>query len=204
MTYGRAELDWIEAEWAFHLHGRSAFLSREDFNQLMAWDQEGVPAEVVINAFEAYFGRRAKRARPRSFVALSHVARDVAKAMKLRASLVRAGEALAPVHGWEGVRPLLGQDPKARQAFEIWGRLKAGAPDPDSPGFLDHFDQERQAFRSLVALAETALGPGSAALQEQLRERLQASKLEPDSLVWRKAWDHHWARLVCEAWGIPQ
>ena len=37
MPFTREELDWMEAEWAFHLHGRSAFMSREDFLQLQVW-----------------------------------------------------------------------------------------------------------------------------------------------------------------------
>ena len=71
MTYTREELDWIEAEWAYHLHGRSAFLSREDFVQLMEWNGQGVAADAIVNAMESYFERRAKRAKPRTFVGLS-------------------------------------------------------------------------------------------------------------------------------------
>ncbi|HWQ10839.1 MAG TPA: hypothetical protein VN436_17080, partial [Holophaga sp.] len=66
MTYTREELDWIEAEWAYHLHGRSAFLSREDFAQLLVWGEGGVAAELIVNAMEAYFERRAKRPKPRT------------------------------------------------------------------------------------------------------------------------------------------
>jgi len=76
MLYTREELDWMEAEWAFHLHGRSAFMSREDFLQLQVWAGEGVPADAIVNAMETYFTRRAKRAKARSFVALDHLAKD--------------------------------------------------------------------------------------------------------------------------------
>ena len=50
-----------------------------------------MPADAIVNAMEAYFTRRAKRAKARAFVALSHLAKDVAKAVKLRSALERAG-----------------------------------------------------------------------------------------------------------------
>jgi hypothetical protein len=202
MAYSREELDWMEAEWAFHLHGRSAFLSREDFLQLQAWAGEGVPADAVVNAMEAYFTRRAKRAKGRAFVALSHLARDVAKAASLRAALDRAGAPGAPA-GWEPVQEPLRSDLRARSLFTEWQRLRAGAPPPDAPGFLDHFDAERKAFRDLVARAEERLGDAAEPLRAQLTARLAESRLEPGTLVWRRAWDHHWSRMVCAAWGIP-
>jgi len=202
MTFSREELDWIEAEWAFHLHGRSAFLSREDFAQLQAWDKEGVPAEALIGAMETYFGRRAKRAKPRSFVALAHLERDVAKAMKLREALRRAEPEAVEVAGWEGVKEPLASDPRARAAFEAWRRLQGSMPSPDSPGYLEHFDAERQAYRAFVALAEAALGGRAEGLREELGTRLRESKISEGTLVWKRAWEHHWSRLVCEGWGI--
>jgi len=204
MTYSREELDWVEAEWAFHLHGRSAFLSREDFAQLQAWDGEGVPAEALIGAMEAYFERRAKRAKPRSFVALSHLERDVAKAMKLRQALRRAEpEAAVDLAEWNSVQEPLVSDPRARAAFEAWRRLQASVPTPDHPGYLEHFDAERQAYRALVALAESALGGRAEVLREELSARLREAKIGEGTLVWKRAWEHHWSRLVCEHWGIP-
>jgi hypothetical protein len=202
MAYSREELDWIEAEWAFHLHGRSAFLSREDFLQLQVWDQAGVPAEAVIGAMEAFFDRRAKRAKPRTFLALAHLERDVAKAVKLRESLRRAEPELETVKGWETVREPLASDPKSRLAFEAWQRVRASAPPPDNPGYLEHFDAERQAHRAFVALAETALGPKADGLRQELAARLTESGITDGTLVWKRAWEHHWNRLVCEAWGI--
>jgi hypothetical protein len=199
MAYTREELDWIEAEWAYHLHGRSAFLSREDFARLMAWNGRGVPADAIVSAMEAYFERRARRPRPRAFVALSHLD----KVLKLREALQRAEVEAPDTGGWEAVQEPLRSDPRARSAFEAWRRLQAAAPSPDSPGFLDHFDAERKALAELVGLAEAALGPRAEAISADLRERLAASKLQEDTFVWKRAWDHHWSRLVCEAWGIP-
>lgn len=202
MVFSLEELDWIEAEWAYHLHGRSAFLSREDFSQLQKWDAEGVTANAVIGAMETYFQRRAKREKPRSFVALAHLERDVAKAVKLREAMRRAEPEVVNVEGWETVPDPLGSDPKARLAFETWRRLQASAPLPDHPGYLDHFDDERQAYRAFVALAQTALGARAAELARDLTERLLESKIAEGSLVWKRAWEHHWNRQVCEAWGI--
>src|SRR5512147_2239307 len=104
MAYTREELDWIEAEWAYHLHGRSAFLSREDFLQLLAWSAQGVAAEAIVNAMEGYFARRAKRAKPRTFVAIAHLAKDVAKAVQLRAALDRSEAGAPALDGWDAVR----------------------------------------------------------------------------------------------------
>ena len=201
MTYTREELDWMEAEWAFHLHGRSAFMSREDFLQLQAWAGEAVPADAIVNAMDAYFTRRAKRAKARSFVALSHLAKDVAKAMTLRAALDRAGTQEAA--GWDGVREPLRSDLRVRALFADWRRLQGACPAPDAPGFLDHYDAERKLFRELVAQAELRLGDEAAAMRAALASRLAGSGLVEGTLVWRRAWDHHWSRTVCEAWGIP-
>ncbi|BDU73259.1 hypothetical protein [Mesoterricola silvestris] len=200
MPYTREELDWMEAEWAFHLHGRQAFMSREDFLQLQVWDGEGIPADAVVGAMEAYFERRAKREKPRTWVALSHLAKDVARAVKLRAALGKV-EA-EDLSGWEAVKEPLRSDPRARAAFEAWKRFQAAAPPPDSPGFLDHFDQARRLHRDLLALAEAALGARAEALRESLLARLAESKLQEGTLVWKRAWDHHWNRAVCDAWGM--
>lgn len=202
MKYSDEELDWIGAEWAFHLHGRQAFLSREDFQQVKAWEAQGVPAELVVHALAGFFERRAKRARPRAFVALAHVDKDVAKAMKLRESLVRAGPA-APTGGWSGVKEPLRSDPRAKAAFEAWAARRAGSPAPDAPGFLEHFDLEREAHRRLVELAALALGGSAEELAARLRTRLSEAQLEAGGALWKRAWNHHWGRLVCDAWGIP-
>ena len=191
----------MEGEWAFHLHGRSAFMSREDFLQLQVWAGEGVPAEAIVGAMEAYFGRRAKRAKTGGYVSLAHLAKDVAKAVKLRAALARTEVAAAG--GWDAVREPLRADPKARALFNAWKALQAGAPAPDAPGFLDHYDAERKAFRELVGHAEQRLGPEAEPLRTALAARLTESKLAEGTLVWRRAWDHHWSRIVCETWGIP-
>jgi hypothetical protein len=203
MTYTREELDWIEAEWAFHLHGRSAFLSREDFTQLLEWSGEGIAADALVGAMEAYFDRRAKRPKPRSFVALAHLAKDVARVVKLREALRRAEPGVPALEGWDSVLEPLRSDPRARTCFEAWRRLQATAPLPDAPGFLDHFDAERKALGELVKLAEAALGPQGEEVGRGLRQRLLESKLQEGSFVWKRAWEHHWARLVCEAWRIP-
>jgi hypothetical protein len=203
MSYTREELDWIEAEWAYHLHGRSAFLSREDFNQLLQWDGQGTPADAIVSAMETYFERRAKRAKPRTYVGLAHLDKDLAKVMKLREALHRAEAETPALEGWDAVQEPLRSDPRARAAFDAWRRLQANAPLPDSPGFLDHFDAERKAQAELVRQADAALGPRREPLAASLEERLRESRLQEGTFVWKRAWEHHWSRLVCEAWGIP-
>lgn len=204
MAFSPEELDWVEAEWAFHLHGRSAFLSREDFLQLQAWAADGVPADAVVAAMEAYFQRRAKRARPKGFQALSHLEKDVQKARKLRVALGKAGEeAAADLTGWDAVLTPFREDPIAKQAYVAWRLLQASAPAPDSAAYLDHFDAERKALLHLVELGEAALGPRAEPLREALRLRLREARLEPEGLVWRRAWNHHWGKMVLEVWGVP-
>ena len=204
MSYTREELDWIEAEWAFHLHGRSAFLSREDFATLQKWDGAGLPAETLVGCMGAYFERRATRPKSKAFVALSHLDKDVAKALKLRESLQRAGVEPVKVEGWDRIREPLRSDPRARMTFEASSRLKLSAPNPDAPGYLDHFDAEQQAHRELVAMAEERLDPSlQASLTQDLETRLKEAQIQPGSFVWKRAWEHHWALAVCEAWGLP-
>lgn len=203
MPYSREEKDWLEREWAFRAWGRAGLLSSEDYRQVLAWEAAAVPMDLVISALNAYFDRREAREKPRTFVALKHIDRDVAKAVKLREAVVRAGPEMDAGKGWEQVKAPLAQDPRARAAFEAWQRLRAAAPSPESAGFLAHHDQEREARGALLALAEEALGPEAEALKVGLRLRLQAADMKEGSLVWTRAWAHHWARLVAQAWGLP-
>jgi len=203
MAYSREEWDWMEAEWAFHLHGRSAFLSNEDFRQLQLWEGEGIPPEIVVNAMGAYFERRSKRPRPRSFVKVEHIAKDVAKGLKLREALHRGEAPAADFGAWSGVTEPLRSNPKARIAFEGWQRLKASTPAPDAPGFLDHFDAERSARKELLMLAETMLGTETEPLRKELEERLAEAQLKPESLVWKRAFQHHWDLRIAKSFGIP-
>ena len=203
MPYTREEKDWLEREWAFRAWGRAGLLSTEDYRQVLAWESAGVPMELVVSALNAFFDRRDKREKPRTFVALKHFDRDVAKAVKLREALLRAGPELEAGKGWEQVQAPLREDPAARAAFEAWQRLRASAPSPEAAGYLAHHDQEREARTALLALAEAALGPGAEALRAELRQRLVASDMKEGSLVWKRAWNHHWARLVAHSWSLP-
>ena len=203
MPYTREEKDWLEREWAFRAWGRAGLLSTEDYQQVLAWEAAGVPMELVVSALNAFFDRRDKREKPRTFVALKHFDRDVAKAVKLREALLRAGPELEVGKGWEQVQAPLREDPAARAAFEAWQRLRASAPSPEAAGYLAHHDQEREARIALLALAEAALGPGAETLRAELRQRLVASDMKEGSLVWKRAWNHHWARLVAHSWSLP-
>ncbi|MFN7956754.1 MAG: hypothetical protein U0P46_00260 [Holophagaceae bacterium] len=201
--YTREEKDWLEREWAFRAWGRAGLLSTDDYRQVLAWEAEAVPMDLVVSALNAFFDRREKREKPRTFVALKHLDRDVAKALKLRESLLRAGPALDGGKDWAQVKPPLREDPAAKAAFETWQRLQASAPSPESAGYLAHHDQEREARATLLGLAEAALGPAAEPLRGELRQRLEASDMKEGSLVWKRAWSHHWARLVATAWNLP-
>ena len=203
MEYSPEEWSWIEAEWAFHCHGRSAFISPEDFRQAKAWAEDGIPAEAVIAAMDSFFERRARRPRPRAFVALAHLGKDVAKAMSFRRALARAGEAAkADFPAWDSVKEPLKSDPRAKVAFEAWMRLKCAAPPPESPGYLDHLDAERGAHRAFVEISAETLGPNRTAIETKLTDKLHAVDIPEGSVVWKRAWEHHFAKDVCEAWGL--
>jgi len=203
MAYTREEKDWLEREWAFRAWGRAGLLSTEDYRQVLAWESAGVPMDLVVAALNAFFDRREKREKPRTFVALKHFDRDVAKALKLREALLRAGPELDAGKGWAQVKAPLHDDPAARAAYEAWRRCRASAPSPEAAGYLAHHDQEREARAALLALAEGALGPAAEALHGELRQRLLASDMKEGSAVWKRAWNHHWSRLVAQAWELP-
>lgn len=202
MAWSRQDIEWLEREWAYRAFGRAGLMSPEDFQTWRAWEEAGVPVEVVVSALNAYFDRRAQRARPRTFVALKHVAKDVEKAMKLRESLRRAGPASAHL-GWEGVVPPAQGDALCREAFEAWRRAKAAVPDPTDAQFLDRYDAERAAHGVLVAHAETLLGTAAASLREDLRRRLTEAQLQEQGPLWARAWKHHWSKVVLEHFHIP-
>lgn len=200
MAYSREELDWIEAEWAFHLHGRSAFLSREDFEQVTAWEADGVPAEAVVAAMDAFFARRAKRARPRAYVALAHLEKDVAKAARLRMALARSeAGAAAPAPKLDA---RLARDPRLAALHADWLRLKALTPAPDSPAYLDHFDAVQAARQAFIEQAATHLGSGGDGLRLELAARLAEADIAEGGPVWTRAYRHHWGKMVLEAFGI--
>lgn len=203
MPYSGEEKDWLEREWAFRAWGRAGLLSTEDYRQVLDWEARGVPMDLVVAALNAFFDRREKREKPRTFVALRHLDRDVVKAVKLREAVRRAGPALDEGRGWQQVKAPLREDPAARSAFVEWQRLRASAPSPEAAGYLAHHDREREARAALLALAAAALGPGEEALRAELRRRLEASDMQEGSLVWKRAWNHHWARLVAAAWNLP-
>ncbi len=203
MPYRREEKDWLEREWAYRAWGRAGLLSTEDYRQVLAWEAAGVPMELVVAALNAFFDRREKRARPRTFVAMKHLDRDVTRALKLHAAVLRAGPGLGQGRAWEQVKSPLREDPEARVLFEAWQRLQGETPSPEAAGFLDHHDQARAALAALIAHAETALGPEAASLRAALEERLRASDMKEGGLVWKRAWSHHWSRLVASAWNLP-
>ncbi|NTV76291.1 MAG: hypothetical protein HGA66_19075, partial [Holophaga sp.] len=49
MPYTREELDWMEAEWAFHLHGRQAWGDSRLYRNLLAVQLRAHPAHHVLH-----------------------------------------------------------------------------------------------------------------------------------------------------------
>ena len=52
LMYSREELDQIEAEWAFRVHGRTGFLGVKDFKALKSCHALGVSADQVIASLQ--------------------------------------------------------------------------------------------------------------------------------------------------------
>ena len=203
MEYSSEEWKWIEAEWAFHCFGRTAFLSPEDFRQAKAWAEQDVPSEVVVNAMGTFFERRAKRPRPRAFVAMSHLKKDVEKAMSLRRVVSRAGDAIkVDTPEWVNVKEPLKSDPKAKSAFEAWMQIKCSPLTPESSGYLEQLDSERRAYRHFIDIASEALGPSRTSIESKLKEKLRSVDISEGTVVWKRAWEHHFAKDVCQAWGL--
>ena len=202
MPYTREELDWIENEWSHNLYGRPAFISREDYQQLQTWSDAGVPASDVINAIKVYFQRRAKNSKGRSFVALSYLANDVAKALKL-SSTINLTDVLAENSLWNKVKEPMRSDLRGRLLFVTWKRLQISAPSNDSPAFLTYFNDEQKALKELVDYAESQLGDKVEQLQIELRTKLVESNFIEGTISWRRAWEHSWMRIVCDFWHIP-
>jgi len=58
----------------------------------------------------------------------------------------------------------------------------------------------RQAPDNILATTFTRKAAGE--ILDRVLVRLAEAALAEGTLVWRRAWDHHWSRIVCEAWGI--
>ena len=114
-----------------------------------------------------------------------------------------AGLPQAPRRSWADDFSIVHQSPDLVAAIADWRKHQASAPSPDSPGFLDHFDENRRRFRKVVKLAEAGLGDECEVLRKKLRQRLVEANLQEGTLVWQRAWDHNWSQIVCEAKEIP-
>ena len=202
MPYTREELDRIEDAWSSKLHGRPTFISGEDYHQLQIWSDAGVSVDDIINAIDAFSQRRMQRSKGRSFAALSYLANDVARAVKL-SSGVELTEALKENVHWNVVKEPMRSDLRGRILFKTWQRIRATAPHADSPAFLTYFDAERKAFKELAAYAESHLGDKSELLRMDLKAKLLESKIVEGTTSWCRAWEHHWMRIVCDFWRIP-
>jgi hypothetical protein len=87
-------------------------------------------------------------------------------------------------------------------AFDAWMRIKSEAPSPESSGYLDYLDSERSAGGVFVGIAAAALGPNLTALKANLTNKLRSVDISEGSVVWKRAWEHHFSKDVCTAWGI--
>lgn len=121
---------------------------------------------------------------------------------RLKAEREEVLSRIGAISAWSRVTDPLRSNAAAYRAFGEWQNLKAAAPASDSPGFLDHFDAESAALRAFLVLAEVALGSKRRDLEAQLTARLHEAQLIAGSKVWARAWDHHWARAICNAWGL--
>lgn len=202
MLYTEEELKWIENEWSRNLYGRTVFISREDYQQLLIWSDAGVPADVVVNAIHSYFQRHTKNRKGRSFVAMSYLTNDVARLLKSSLA-INLNEALTDNELWINVKEPIRSDSRCHLLFKTWKHIKLEAPHNDSPAFLTYLDAEHKALKELVTHAESQLGDKIEPLRSDLMTKLLELKFVEGTLGWRRAWEHNWMRIVCDFWGIP-
>ncbi len=202
MTYSREEYDWLESEWAFHLHGRSAFLSVDDFQKIKEWECNLIPPDLIVSAMKRYFDRRSKKERSKSFIALSHIQSDVDKIIKLRTALDRQ-ESTNPIKDWDAVKSPLREDPQAQSLFRAWQYKLCAIPSAESPTYLDAFREERQSYKDLIDYAQQKLEDRAEALKLDLTKKLENADLRPGTAVWDRSFDFHWSNLIAEFWVLP-
>ena len=92
--------------------------------------------------------------------------------------------------------------PGSKEALDSYLVLRASFPSPESTGYLTHHGMEREARAAMLAKAEIGLGHKAETLRGGLNQRLIAADMEASSLVWKRAWNHHWARLVAVEAGL--
>lgn len=205
MPYTRQEYDWIEAEWAYHLFGRTAFLSVEDFSQIEGWDAQSIPADVIISAMDIYFKRRATKPRPRSFLALEYLQKDIDRLTQLRRALdLHRGESSPQDKTlWDSVKPPMKEDPKAINLFTLWSESRSMVPSAESTHYIEAIARVKAARTNLVAYAQSLLmTERRETLNGELIERLKASQLIPETPVWNLAFTHHWAIAILAEWSL--
>lgn len=202
MTYSREEIDWVEAEWAFHLHGRSAFLSVDDFQKIQEWESQSIPPDLIVSAIKRYFERRAKKERPKSFIALGHIQSEIDKILKLRIALDQHKN-LDQLKDWDLVKSPLREDLEAKNLFRIWQDKLHLMPSAESPVYLDIFREERNSYKELIRHAHLKLGDNMEILKIELTKKLKKAGLQPGSAVWDRSFDFHWSNLVADFWKIP-
>lgn len=105
--------------------------------------------------------------------------------------------------GWDAARDLIRLDPQAQMFYAAWGAALAAVPSPDAPGWQDAWDRVAEARRALLSTAEAHLPVAEVeVLRAELNAHLDEAGLAPDSLVRRRAEDHHWGRMILAACGL--
>lgn len=78
-----------------------------------------------------------------------------------------------------------------------WKKLIASRPSPESAGYLEHHDQERAARAAVFTLARSTFSPGLRKLIDfSLYHRLLRAEMKPQSMVWKRAMNHHRDRSI--------
>lgn len=104
--------------------------------------------------------------------------------------------------GWSALLPEFRVVPGVREAWVEWRHLHGSAPSPDSPGFLDHLDQEKSAYRKLLAHGETFLGSRAASIKAGVIARLEQAGFKSGSPAWDRASRHNVEYEIKQILGI--
>ena len=99
---------------------------------------------------------------------------------------------------WDGASDALKAIPGAHETYLAWCLSVTEVPSPESAGYLTAHDRERDTRAAMLTMAETAVGHQVEAMRAELEARLAAADMHKGSLVWKRAWNHHWARLVAK------
>ena len=104
---------------------------------------------------------------------------------------------------WNAVKEPLRSDLLAMTAFSSYMLQKGDIPAPSHSAYLDAMDELKKLESALFGVAVSKLSDSMrVSIERRLREKLQSAGIPDGSAIWERAWKHHLAIAVFEAWGL--